>query len=101
MGGRLGDVKTRATEAAEGGEGGCRVHKGYFAQSSQRAETLLTRRCLRGGGPRCARHGSRGARITNAAAHIAFVNPSVSRSMCRPKAGTHRRTSTLPSVNSV
>src|SRR5688572_15279288 len=30
MGGRLGDVKTRATEAAEGGEGGCRVHKRLF-----------------------------------------------------------------------
>src|SRR5687767_15827087 len=60
-------------EEGETGERDSRAHKGYFTQSPQRAEAKRPYRSARrvqhqrGGGPRYARHGSRGARFTSAA----------------------------------
>src|SRR5688572_24634934 len=55
-------------EVAETGEGAGRARRGYFTQSPQRAEATLLRnepQGQRGGGPRDARHGSRGGARTN------------------------------------
>src|SRR5687767_12904421 len=75
-------------EVGETGEGASRARRGYFTQSPQRAEVRASAQqtaSQRGGGPRYARHGSRGARFTSATHYpAALVKPSASRSMCRP-----------------